>query len=178
MDPTQVIRDEHGVMRCRECGFPYDLSPGEVVQRARQALHSLQSAVEGVPPHLRSRRPQPDVWSVNGYTAHLADAAGVIGTRVRAIAESDRPPLPYYDQDDASSERDYDGQPAEQSLPRLSEGVRQTADYLAALPPDAWQRTGVHERAGDVRLVEIAQDLPHELEHHAEDIRRVGEQLR
>jgi hypothetical protein len=177
MDPTQVVRDEHSTMRCRECGFPYDLPPHEVVRRARAAVESVRSAVESVPEDQRGRRPQPDVWSVNGYVAHLADAATTIGERVRAIAETDRPPLPYYDQDRAAVERDYDGQPAEQSLARMSATASDVAGYLATLPPDAWQRTGVHERAGDVRLTEIAHDLPHELEHHAEDIRRIGEQL-
>jgi hypothetical protein len=177
MDPTQVVRDEHGVMRCRECGFPYDLPPAEVVRRARAAVESVRAAVESVPEAQRGRRPSPDVWSVNGYAAHLADAATVIGERVRSIAETDRPPLPYYDQDQAAVARNYDGQPAARSLSRIAEAAGSTADYLAALPPDAWQRTGVHERAGDVRLAEIAHDLPHELEHHAEDIRRVGKQL-
>ncbi len=32
MDPTQVVRDENGVMRCRQCGFPYALSPEELAQ--------------------------------------------------------------------------------------------------------------------------------------------------
>jgi hypothetical protein len=164
-------------MRCRECGFPYDLPPNEVVRRARLAVELVGAAVETVPVECRDRRPQPHVWSVNGYVAHLADAATVIGQRVRAIAETDRPPLPYYDQDQAAVERNYDGQPAEQSLARMSAAAGRAADYLAGLPDGAWQRTGIHERAGDVRLAEIAHDLPHELEHHAGDIRRIGTQL-
>ena len=39
-------------------------------------------------------RPQPDVWSVNAYVAHLPDAARIISERVQAIAAQENPWLP------------------------------------------------------------------------------------
>jgi hypothetical protein len=174
MDPSQVIRDANGVMRCRECGFSYDLDRREVANRAGSAFAAVQAAVAATPEERRSVRPSPEVWSVNAYAQHLVDAAAVINLRVRAIAETDRPELPYHDQDRAVEEERADEVPATDSLARLEESVQAFQWYLTALPPEAWQRTGIHSRAGEVRLADIAHDMTHELEHHAQDIRRIG----
>ncbi len=45
MDTRQVRRDDTGTMRCRECGFPYALSPLEVAARADRGL---DAAVAGL----------------------------------------------------------------------------------------------------------------------------------
>lgn len=174
MDPEQVTRAENGVMRCRQCGFTYDLGLGETARRAERGLDAFKAAVLETSEGERSRRPSPDVWSVNAYTAHMAEAANVIYERVRNIAEQDRPGLEWYDQNEAVERGRYDDHPAAESLKPLQESVEAFARYLAALPEAAWERTGVHSRAGDVKLSDIAQDMVHELEHHAGDIVRAG----
>lgn len=177
MDPQQVVRDETGIMRCRECGFPYALSQTEVAERADRGLAAVEEAIGGVPLDRRHRRPAPDVWSVNAYTAHLAEAAEVIAGRVRVLAEQERPPLPSYDQERAVAEGRYDERRAEDSLARLRVTVRDCVAHVRALPPEAWRRSGHHAEAGEVYLSDIAHDLAHELEHHAGDIRRIGQQV-
>lgn len=174
MDPSQVSRDHTGTLRCCGCGFSYTLTPGEIIDRSRGGLDAVRAAVAGVPEAYRHLRPSPEVWSVNAYAAHLADAARVITDRVRAIAEEDRPLLPYHDQDRAVEDGHADEQAAEVSLLRLEDAVAAFRRVVMLLVPDQWDRVGVHERAGEVSLREIAHDLPHELEHHAMDIRRVG----
>jgi hypothetical protein len=174
MDPSQVTRDDQGVMACRECGFRYTLTPAEIVERSDRGVVGVRDAVTGVPVAQRGIRPSPEVWSVNAYSAHLADAAGVITERARAIAEQDRPPLPYHDQDRAVEEGRADEQDAEVSLRQLDEAVNIFRSIVLDLRPEQWDRVGIHARAGEVNLREIAHDLPHELEHHAMDIRRIG----
>jgi hypothetical protein len=178
MDPSQVVRDEDGVMRCRECGFRYDLTPDEIESRSGSGEIAVRDAVAGVSEADRGHRPSPEVWSVNAYTAHLADAAGVILGRVRAITAQDRPPLPYHDENKAVEEGRADEQPVAVSLRRLEDNVGSFRTFITGLQPEDWDRVGVHARAGEVTLREIAHDMPHELEHHAMDIRRVGEQVR
>ena len=177
MDPTQVIRQPDGSLQCRQCGFSYTLTSEEVADSAGRGLVAVRAAVAGVPENAASRRPAPDIWSVNAYTAHLADAAGVIYDRIRLIAEQDRPLLPWHDQDQAVEEGRHDQTPAGDSLGHLEGTVRTFQEYVWALPRGAWERVGVHAKAGEVRLSEIAQDLPHELEHHAGDIRDIGAQV-
>src|SRR5207302_511617 len=76
-----------------------DLDPAGVASESEKGLLAVQREVAQVPDDLRSRRPEPSVWSVNAYAAHLDQAAGVISGRVVAIASEDRPLLQNHDQD-------------------------------------------------------------------------------
>lgn len=174
MDTQQVVRDDTGTMRCRECGFPYALSPLEVADRADRALVTVREAVAAVPMKMRGRRPAPAVWSVNAYVAHLAEAAAVIAGRLQAIIVHDRPPLASYDQDQTARAGRFDERPADDSLIALRRTVSACTAEIRGLAPRSWERIGLHAEAGEVRLSDIAHDLAHELEHHATDIRRVG----
>lgn len=175
MDPNQVVRDPDGVMRCSQCDFRYNLSPSEIVDATARGLDAVLTALAGTPPDRRATRPAPDVWSVNAYTFHLGEAAEVITGRVQRIAAEDRPELTYYDQDVSIEDAQADSIPADESLQTLVRIVPVYIETIEGLPPDAWERTGVHERAGEVRLSEIAHDMPHELRHHAQDIARIGQ---
>jgi hypothetical protein len=177
MDAKQVIRGEDGVMRCRECGFGYALAPAELVARTGKGLEAVERALKDVPEAFRAKRPRPAVWSVNAYVAHLADTGPVINSRVRAMAEHDRPSLRYHDENRAVEESHADSIPADSSLERLRGETEAFQKYVSALPSEAWNRAGVHERAGEVRLGEIAHDFPHELHHHAMDIRSIGAEV-
>lgn len=177
MDPQQVIRDNDGTFRCRDCGFRYALDATSAASAAEQGVVAVRDAVSVTPDALRSRRPRPEVWSINAYTAHLVEVGDLVLGRVRAIAESDRPHLPAYDQDAAADAGRFDERPAEESLPKLEAEVQAYAAYLRGLPQVGWRRVGMHAEAGEVRLCDIAHDLPHELTHHAADIGRVAAQL-
>jgi hypothetical protein len=174
MDPQQVLRSDDGVMRCKQCGFAYDLDSMETARRSGDGFDAFQFAVLAVPERLQRRRPAPDIWSVNAYTAHMAEAANVIYERVRNIAEQDCPTLEWYDENEAVERGGYDDRPAVGSLEPLRESVAAFRRYLEDLAPEAWNRVGIHSRAGEVRLSEIAQDMPHELVHHTEDVTRIG----
>jgi hypothetical protein len=101
----------------------------------------------------------------------------VINHRIRAIAEEDRPSLPYHDENRAVAESQADSIPTGLSLDRLRRECASFQEYVRTLPDEAWDRVGVHERAGEIRLREVAHDFLHELLHHAMDIRRIGQQL-
>ena len=174
MDPQQVVRGDDGVMRCTQCGFAYDHNAEETARLAGDGFEAFQFAVLGVPERLQARRPSSDVWSVNAYAAHMAEAATVIYERVRNITEQDRPTLEWYDESEAVERGNYDQRPAVESLEPLRESVAAFRRFLEHLVPGAWDRVGIHSRAGEVRLSEIAQDMPHELEHHADDVLRIG----
>ena len=174
MDPEQVQRGDDGVMRCTQCGFAYNHDSGETAEAAQDGLESFEFAVLAVPEAVQSKRPAPDVWSVNAYSAHMAEAATVIYERVRNIAEQDRPTLEWFDENESVQRGQYDERPAVESLAPLRESVAAFRRYLQDLPGGDWERIGVHSRAGDVSLAEIAQDMPHELRHHAEDVARIG----
>ncbi len=61
MDPAQVVRDENGMMRCRECGFTYGRSREEVVDLTGQELEAVSKALAGTESTRRHLRPDPSV---------------------------------------------------------------------------------------------------------------------
>ncbi len=61
MDPAQVVRDENGMMRCRECGFIYGRSREEVVELTGQGLEAVRNALTGADAAFRHLRPDPSV---------------------------------------------------------------------------------------------------------------------
>lgn len=173
MDPSQVSRDADGIFRCRECGFRYALDRLEVARTCGAAVVEVRAAAEAIPTATRARRPSPSVWSPNAYCAHLGDAAELIEQRVRRIATENRPLLSGYDQGAAAEAGRFDEVDMDVSLARLDAAVTRFVDILTSLSETDWSRLGVHEEAGELRLGDIAQDMPHELTHHAGDLRRL-----
>ena len=177
MDRTQVLREADGTFRCRECGFRYALSGAEIAAASTAGVVEVTEAAGAIAPPLRERRPAPAVWSPNAYCAHLAEAAELIESRVRRIATEDRPLLAGYDQDAAAHAGGFDTVPMDQSVPRITAAVTRFVTLLDGLDPRNWERLGVHQEVGEIRLVDIAHDMPHELTHHAGDLRRIGAEL-
>jgi hypothetical protein len=177
MDPRQVLRECDGTFRCRECGFRYALSGTEIIQTCTSASGEVRDSALAVPERLRARRIAPAVWSPNAYCAHLAEDTELIEDRMRRVATEDRPWLHAYDQDTAAERGKFDDVPVEGSLQRIDGAVGRFVALIAGLPEEAWQRVGVHEEAGEVLLRDIAHDMPHELVHHAGDLRRLGHEL-
>lgn len=177
MDPTQVLRGDDGVFTCRDCGFRYALSGAEIARVCATTVGDVWAAALAIPESLRGRRTAPQVWSPNAYCAHLADAAELIEGRARRIVTEDRPLLHAYDQEEAAVRGRFDEVPMESSLPRIETAVARFVALVESLPEDAWQRVGGHEEAGELRLRELAHDMPHELTHHAGDLRRIGTEL-
>jgi DinB superfamily len=174
VDPQQVTRNSNGDMQCRQCGFRYNHSAHEVAELSKSGYESVREVVEATPPDRANVRPAPHVWSVNAYTAHLAEASGVVLSRVRLIATEDRPAIAWYDENESVERNRLDERETAASLVGLQSNVKEFAAYLRGLPDEAWERVGVHSRAGAVRLAEIAHDMAHELQHHADDIRAIG----
>ncbi|GAC1577798.1 MAG: hypothetical protein NVS3B18_11540 [Candidatus Dormibacteria bacterium] len=177
MDPTQVLRGSDGTFRCRECGFHYALDGAGIIATCTRAADDVRTSALAVPEPRRSHRIAPAVWSPNAYCAHLADASELIEGRVRRIATEDRPFLRGYDQDAAAERGHFDDVPVEPSLHRIDAAVGRFVALVATLPDSAWARVGVHEEAGDIVLRDLAHDMPHELVHHAGDLRRLGHEL-
>lgn len=178
MDPKQVRPDGEGVWRCGECGFEYNQSPAAVAIATANGLAEVQAALAQVPEAMRGQRPAREVWSVNAYMGHLADVGELVSERVRRIGTEERPFLLNQDQDARVADLGYDAVPANDSLVRLVPAASAFQLQMQSLPEGAWDRVGVHSTAGEVRMGQVAHDLPHELHHHAQDIRRIGRQLR
>jgi hypothetical protein len=102
------------------------------------------------------RAPAPGKWSAIEIACHLRDVDQLYAERVSKAAFSDRPRFWMIDNEAVSRKLAYSGaDPAAV----LAEHRRRREDLLVllrALPPVAWQRSGIHPKRGELTIEQIA----------------------
>jgi hypothetical protein len=175
VDPHQVRPDDEGLLRCTGCGFAYDLDPAGAAAAVRRRSADFVAGLATVPQSAVDQRPDPRTWSVNGYAAHVADVTGLMCTRLHRVLEEDHPDLLAYDEALRAERGHFDTIPVQRSITELSEHVVDAVAVLdrVSADPDAdglWRRTGEHPEQGELAMWQVACDLVHELQHHAQDV--------
>lgn len=95
------------------------------------------------------RQPEEDgKWSATDVVQHLADAEIVWGYRIRLVVAGDRPPLGGWDQDRWAERLRYDAVAMTDALEDFAAARRATLRLLRRLPPEAFERVGVHAERG------------------------------
>jgi hypothetical protein len=126
-------------------------------------------------------RPEMGVgqWPVRVLLGHVADAELLFVTRLRRIVAEDHPVLPLWDEDTSIDAGMYRGPlpetPSPLTVPPPIGGFvavvhtlrRWTTEWLAALAPSCWTRTGLHPQKGEQTLRDIANYATWHLENHA-----------
>jgi hypothetical protein len=110
-------------------------------------------------------QPHPDRWSISMVLAHLADVEDRgFGSRFRAIAAEQNPPLPAYDPLALfRGGAKFDGL---LELERFSAMRRSTLEWLSALPASLTERTGRHEEMGSITFGQLLHEFAfHDLGH-------------
>lgn len=149
-------------------------------QRMIPILGGMPSKVYGLVAQLTEAqltwRPAEKEWSIKEVLCHLRDAAEIYGLRLRRIATEEDPFLPAFDQDAYARDRGYQAEIAPVAVLAYAQHRQATYDLLRGLPDEGWDRTGVHQEAGQMTLREMVERVVnHELEH-LEQLRRLRAQ--
>ncbi|MGP1272090.1 MAG: DinB family protein [Phycisphaerales bacterium] len=122
-------------------------------------------------------------WPVRVLLGHLADAEACAVHRLRRVAAEPGCELTGWDQDAFVDAGHYgviamtpDGEPWFPPIGAavaVIHAIRQwTAPWLASLPPDRWERTGLHHERGPVTVRSLVATGIWHLEHHARFLNR------
>ena len=115
-------------------------------------------------------------WSLRDVAAHLAATEReCFEPRIRAMAAGEHPRFDYYDNDDT----DFSGHHLEAAVEDWIATRGRLLDFVRGLTDEERQRTGVHDRFGELtvdRYLEIA--LEHDRNHLAGLERLAGELTR
>ena len=97
-------------------------------------------------------RPGPGDWSILELVIHLTDSDYIAIDRMKRMLTEDNPPLLYADETAYVQKLATHEQSLEDALTLLEVGRRQFARVLRALPDEAFERRGTHNRRGVVTV--------------------------
>jgi len=160
--------------------------------RLRSTLEELASLLAGRDRPALTRRPDPGSWSAAEIVCHLRDVEELFLVRFQTILAVDDPqiltlgatpealaawgirgeighPL---DPDRWAEERQYARQDAGEALAAFGRRRREVIALLDGLNAEQWQRRGIHQARGRMRLDEWVASLAGHDDNHLEQLRR------
>jgi hypothetical protein len=110
--------------------------------------------------------PVPNTWSTHQVILHLMDSDLIASERMKRIIAMDCPLILAYDETLFTQRLCYDKLDAHEACTLFELNRRMTAALLRALPPESWQRTGVHSERGLETLEHLVEGYCDHLDHH------------
>ena len=126
----------------------------------------LRAACAGLDAAQLNRRIGPGEWSILENAVHLLDSDLASTHRKRRIVAEESPLLVAYDENAFIARLPSDRADLAEVLDLFEANRRFTARWLRTLPPEAFERTGVHTQRGKVTLLQIVQIYAHHVDHH------------
>jgi hypothetical protein len=154
--------------RCPDCGFV----AGEV---ERAELPGLVDRLTSPWAEVLRRpdvavRPAPTTWSPLEYACHVRDVCRLFDERTRLMLGQDAPAFDNWDQDATAVRDRYAEQDPAEVAAALAEAAAAWGRTLAAVPDDAWERTGARSDGSRFTVLGLGRYGLHDLAHHLRDV--------
>jgi uncharacterized damage-inducible protein DinB len=147
------------------------MSQFELIDAYLTGPDSLTQAIAGLTPDQLRARPIPGKWSTLEVLCHLADTEQLFAERMKRVIAEDRPPLLYADPDRWVANLAYHDRDAAEEVAFIRATRQQMSRVLRTQPPEAWQRVGLHNKAGEQTLEQLLRKAIDHLAHHLEFIK-------
>ena len=126
----------------------------------------LRRAVQGLSPEDLTARPGPGKWSILELVIHLTDSDCISIDRMKRMLIEENPALLYADETAYVSRLAPHAQSLDDALTLFEVGRRQFARVLRALPDEAFDRRGIHNRRGVMTVGGSVKDYIDHVDHH------------
>ena len=120
----------------------------EMIDEYENSPARLRAATEGLTDAEIRARPGPGKWSILEVVVHITDSDAIAIDRMKRMLIEDNPPLLYADETAYVEKLFPHDHSLEDALLLLEIGRRQFARVLRKLPPEAFDRTGAHNKSG------------------------------
>ena len=149
----------------------------ELLERFRRGAELLAVSTTGAAgPELDFKPPatedRQDQWSVRQIVCHLADTEAVCVMRFRQVIAEDNPAMPAFDGAAWAQSLDYGQRKISQSLEIFRVLRASNHELLKNLPPETFDRTGVHSEIGKVSLLDLLRTYAEHVENHVRQLQR------
>ena len=150
--------------------------PRDLVDALRATPDLLRGLLAGyTEEQAQAARGGDEGWSVVEVVCHLRDAEERAVERMRAMRDADEPLLPGYDQEAWARERNYAAANLQDAVAAFARHRAQHAADLAALTPEQWRRTGLHEEHGQITIeAHTLHMVSHDVQHSAQIARQLA----
>ena len=143
----------------------------ELLERLRRGAELVAVSITGAAGSELDYVPEPGKWSIRQIVAHLADAEMVAGMRLRRIIAEDNPRIEAFDQNAWATNLDYTRRKTSQALETFRRIRGENYELLKDLPPQAFEREGLHSERGPMSLKVLLQLIAEHAENHAAQMR-------
>jgi uncharacterized damage-inducible protein DinB len=126
----------------------------------------LRDAVADMTSEQIDAAPVPGNWSTRQVICHLADFEPVYAERMKHVIAEEQPSFAGGFQDQFAEHLAYDQRDIEEELQVIEAVRRQMARILRTLPPEAFQRTGIHSVDGPLTLQTLLERITGHIPHH------------
>ncbi len=151
-------------------------STSEMVEALQATPEVLEALLQGVTQaEAQAARGGEEGWSVVQVMCHLRDAEAFMLERMRALRDQPDAQLTGFDQEAWARERHYETSDWGQAFAAFQQLRAQHVAELAALSPEAWERSGQHNKLG---IVTLSNHTLHVVWHDAVHTAQIARQLR
>jgi hypothetical protein len=150
----------------------------DAIKLQRGTAAKLNKLTRGLTPKQLRWQPAPGKWSIAEIVAHLADVEIVASWRMRSIIGADGISIQPFDQDVWASTFEYNKREPKQSLEVFRVLRENNLAMLRALPPEAWERHGMHLERGRETIAHLTRMFAGHDTNHVLQIEQILIQLK
>lgn len=149
----------------------------KLIAQYNDGYNQVSEALKGFPGELLTARPLAGKWSACEIIHHLADSESTSAQRLRKLLVEDRPVIQGYDQDKFAIHLKYNERDPGPALDAFRAARATTAQVLALMSDDDWQREGEHTESGPYSAETWLTIYAAHAHNHAAQIRRLRSAL-
>jgi hypothetical protein len=149
----------------------------DLLERYRRGAELLAMATTGAAgPELDFKPPAVDgkaeAWSVRQIVCHLSDIEAAVTIRFRQVIAEDDPFMPGLKGEEWARSLDYDRRKISNALETFRILRSANHELLKSLPPETFERTGVHGEHGKMSLRDLLRTYAEHVENHVRQLQR------
>ncbi|MBX9581660.1 MAG: DinB family protein [Gemmataceae bacterium] len=144
----------------------------DLIDQYERGPAKVRAAVAGLTREELTARPGPGEWSIHEVVVHLSDSDAISIDRMKRMLSEDNPQLLYADETAYVERLATHDQDLEDAILLMEIGRRQFARVLRKLPPEAFDRSGMHNKKGRVTVGGMVPSYVQHIDDHLAYVRK------
>ena len=137
-----------------------------LIDRFERAASDIRKAVAGLTPKQLKARCEPGLWSVQEVVVHLTDSDAIGIDRMKRVLTEDNPSLLCADETAYIERLNPHEQTIEDAILQFEVTRRQFARVLRLLADEDYRRSGTHNVAGELTMLDLLETYVDHVDHH------------